>query len=203
MRTFKTRSQKSEKSTTQILVNTQKSSPQEVDEFNRLNDSDSQKRIILLIGKGTEGWNCPSLFACALIKEQTTSSNFILQASTRCLRQVKGNTRTAKIFLDTKNSTILDKELQANFGTTLGELRTQDTETQEVALRIRKTDLPKLQIMQLVRRVVPLENTPKAIQLHIPTDIREDSTCFSQYSDPRFHAAECFAANSVRRAGRS
>ena len=104
-------------STTQILVNTQKSSPQEIDEFNRLNDPDSQKRIILLIGKGTEGWNCPSLFACALIKEQTTSSNFILQASTRCLRQVKGNTRTAKIFLDTKNSTILDKELQANFGT--------------------------------------------------------------------------------------
>ena len=158
-------------STTQILVNTQKSSPQEVDEFNRLNDSDSQKRIILLIGKGTEGWNCPSLFACALIKEQTTSSNFILQASTRCLRQVKGNTRTAKIFLDTKNSTILDKELQANFGTTLGELRTQDAETEEVALRIRKIDLPKLQIMQLVRRVVPLERTPKAIQLHIPTDI--------------------------------
>ena len=173
-------------STTQILVNTQKSSPQEVDEFNRLNDSDSQKRIILLIGKGTEGWNCPSLFACALIKEQTTSSNFILQASTRCLRQVKGNTRTAKIFLDTKNSTILDKELQANFGTTLGELRTQDTETQEVALRIRKTDLPKLQIMQLVRRVVPLENTPKAIQLHIPTDIRETPPAFRSILTPDF-----------------
>ena len=173
-------------STTQILVNTQKSSPQEVDEFNRLNDSDSQKRIILLIGKGTEGWNCPSLFACALIKEQTTSSNFILQASTRCLRQVKGNTRTAKIFLDTKNSTILDKELQANFGTTLGELRTQDAETEEVALRIRKTDLPKLQIMQLVRRVVPLENTPKAIQLHIPTDIRETPPAFRSILTPDF-----------------
>ena len=173
-------------STTQILVNTQKSSQTEIDEFNRLNDSDSQKRIILLIGKGTEGWNCPSLFACALIKEQTTSSNFILQASTRCLRQVKGNTHTAKIFLDTKNSTILDKELQANFGTTLGELRTQDAETQEVALRIRKPDLPKLQIMQLVRRVVPLERMPKAIQLHIPTDIRKTSPAFRSILTPDF-----------------
>ncbi len=173
-------------STTQILVNTQKSSQTEIDEFNRLNDSDSQKRIILLIGKGTEGWNCPSLFACALIKEQTTSSNFILQASTRCLRQVKGNTRTAKIFLDTKNSTILDKELQANFGTTLGELRKQDAETEEVALRIRKPDLPKLQIMQLVRRVVPLKNTPKAIQLHIPTDIRETPPAFRSILTPDF-----------------
>lgn len=173
-------------STTQILVNTQKSSPQEVDEFNRLNDSDSQKRIILLIGKGTEGWNCPSLFACALIKEQTTSSNFILQASTRCLRQVKGNTRTAKIFLDTKNSTILDKELQANFGTTLGELRAQDAETQEIALRIRKPDLPKLKIMQLVRRVVPLEKAPKKIRFHLPADVEKTPSAFRSILTPDF-----------------
>ena len=170
----------------QILKNTQKSSPQEIDEFNRLNDPDSQKRIILLIGKGTEGWNCPSLFACALIKEQTTSGNFILQASTRCLRQVKGNTRTAKIFLDTKNSTILDKELQANFGTTLGELRKQDAETEEVALRIRKPDLPTLQIMQLVRRVVPLENSPKKIQLHIPAKVEKTLPAFRSILTPDF-----------------
>ena len=92
----------------------------------------------------------------------------------------------AKIFLDTKNSTILDKELQANFGTTLGELRTQDTETEEVALRIRKTDVPKLQIMQLVRRVVPLENTPKKIQLRVPTDIRETPPAFRSILTPDF-----------------
>ena len=175
-----------EESTTQILVNTQKSSPQEIDEFKRLNNPDNQKRIILLIGKGTEGWNCPSLFACALIKEQTTSSNFILQASTRCLRQVEGNTHTAKIFLDTKNSTILDKELQANFGTTLGELRTQDVETQEIALRIRKPDLPKLKIMQLVRRVVPQENAPKEIQLRPPTDVEETPPAFRSILTPDF-----------------
>ena len=175
-----------EESPTQILVNTQKSSQQEIDEFKRLNNPDNQKRIILLIGKGTEGWNCPSLFACALIKEQTTSSNFILQASTRCLRQVKGNTHTAKIFLDTKNSTILDKELQANFGTTLGELRAQDTETQEVALRIRKPDLPKLKIMQLVRKVVPLENAPKEIQLRPPTDVEETPPAFRSILTPDF-----------------
>ncbi len=172
--------------TTQILVNTQKSSPQEIDEFKRLNNPDNQKRIILLIGKGTEGWNCPSLFACALIKEQTTSSNFILQASTRCLRQVKGNTHTAKIFLDTKNSTILDKELQENFGTTLGELRKQDTETEEFAFRIRKPDLPKLKIMQLVRKVVPLENASKAIQLHKPTDVDKTPPAFRSILTPDF-----------------
>ncbi len=174
-------------STTQILVNTQKSSPQEIDEFNHLNNPDSQKRVILLIGKGTEGWNCPSLFACALIKEQTTSSNFILQASTRCLRQVKGNTHTAKIFLDRKNSAILDRELQANFGTTLGELRAQDAETQDIALRIRKPDLPKLKIMQWVRRVVPLETAPKKIQLHLPTaDVEKTPPAFRSILTPDF-----------------
>ena len=173
-------------STTQILINTQKSSPQEIDEFKRLNNPDNQKRIILLIGKGTEGWNCPSLFACALIKEQTTSSNFILQASTRCLRQVKGNTRTAKIFLDTKNSTILDRELQANFGTTLGELHTQDAETEEVVLRIRKPDLPKLKIVQLVRRVVPLENAPTEVQLSMPADVDEAPTAYRSILTPDF-----------------
>ena len=172
--------------TMQILVNTQKSSQTEIDEFKRLNNPDNQKRIILLIGKGTEGWNCPSLFACALIKEQTTSSNFILQASTRCLRQVKGNTHTAKIFLDTKNSTVLDKELQANFGTTLGELRKQDTETEEFAFRIRKPDLPKLKIRQLVRKVVPLENAPKVIQLHRPTDVGESPSAFRSILTPDF-----------------
>ena len=88
--------------------------------------------------------------------------------------------------MDTKNSTILDKELQANFGTTLGELRTQDAETEEVALRIRKTDLPKLQIMQLVRRVVPLESPPKAIQLHKPTDIEETPSAFRSILTPDF-----------------
>ncbi len=173
-------------SPTQILVNTQKSSTHEIDEFKRLNNPDSQKRVILLIGKGTEGWNCPSLFACALIKEQTTSSNFILQASTRCLRQVAGNTHPARIFLDTKNSNILDKELQENFGTTLGELRTQDTETVDVVIRIRKTELPKLGISRLVRRVIWAEKTITNLQLTLPVDEIETSRVFRSILTPDF-----------------
>ena len=173
-------------SPTLILVNTQKSSTHEIDEFKRLNNPDNQKRVILLIGKGTEGWNCPSLFACALIKEQTTSSNFILQASTRCLRQVAGNTEPARIFLDMKNSNILDKELQENFGTTLGELRGQDSETEQVILRIQKTELPKLEISGLVRKVVWTETTVPDIQLSLPADEIETSTVFRSILTPDF-----------------
>ena len=173
-------------SSTLILVNTQKSSQAEIDEFNRLNDPDSQKRILLLIGKGVEGWNCPSLFACALIKEQTTSSNFVLQASTRCLRQVEGNTHPAKIFLDTKNRLILDKELEENFGTTLGRLSGHTVETEEVEIRIRKTELPKLEISRLVSRVVRDEHASTEIQLSVPTDVQEPPPIIRNLLTPNF-----------------
>ncbi len=169
-----------------ILVNTQKSSQAEIDEFNQLNDPKSQKRILLLIGKGVEGWNCPSLFACALIKEQTTSSNFVLQASTRCLRQVEGNTYPAKIFLDTKNRLILDKELEENFGTTLGRLSGHTAETEEVEIRIRKMELPKLEISRLVSRVVRDEHAPTEIELHVPADVEDPSPIVRNLLTPNF-----------------
>ena len=173
-------------SPTQILVNTQKSSQAEIDEFNRLNDPKSQKRILLLIGKGVEGWNCPSLFSCALIKKQTTSSNFVLQAATRCLRQVEGNTHRAKIFLDTKNRLILDKELEENFGTSLGRLSGHTAETEEVEIRIRKTKLPKLEISRLVPRVVRDEHISTDIRLKLPTDVQEPPPIIRNLLTPNF-----------------
>ena len=152
----------------QVLVNTQKSSVAEEDDFKRLNNPDNRKRVILLIGKGVEGWNCPSLFACALIKEQTTSSNYVLQAATRCLRQVPGNTRSAKIFLDYGNARILDKQLQDNFRTDLGRLSAGTGEKATVTLRILKTRLPELEITRTVKRAVR-KGTPGAdIRLERP-----------------------------------
>ena len=65
---------------------------------NRLNDPTSSHRVVLLVNKGTEGWNCPSLFATAS-RGLTTSNNFVLQAASRCLRQVPGNIRPARIYL--------------------------------------------------------------------------------------------------------
>ena len=171
---------------TLILPNTQQSSQAEIDEFNRLNDPDSQKRVLLLIQKGVEGWNCPSLFACALIKEQITSNNFVLQASTRCLRQVEGNTYPAKIFLDTKNRSILAKELEENFDTTLGRLSGHTVETEEIKICIRKTELPKLELSRLVPRVVREEHTPAEIKLYVPVDVEEPSPIVRTLLTPNF-----------------
>lgn len=137
-----------------LLVNTQQSDKSQIDEFKRLNNPGNQKRVILLINKGVEGWNCPSLFACALIKEQTPSSNYVLQAATRCLRQVPGNAHSAKIFLDCKNADILDKQLNENFRTDLSNLSWGESKKKTVTLRILKTELPELEITRTVRRVV-------------------------------------------------
>ena len=158
---------------TLILANTQMAKVHEIEEFNRLNDPNNQKRIILLISKGVEGWNCPSLFACALIKENKTTNNFVLQASTRCLRQKEGNKHPAKVFLDTKNRDALDRNLQENFHTNINELRRQDTESQDVVLRIRRTCLPKLKISRRIKRVVRTEKASTEIQLTLPTDVAD------------------------------
>lgn len=140
-------------SSSQILVNTQQSSAEEMDEFRRLNNPGNQKRVILLIGKGVEGWNCPSLFACALIKEQA-GKNHVLQASTRCLRQIPGNSHSAKIFLDYDNEHILEKELDENFGTNLDNLMASKANKKTTTLRIVKTELPNLEITRTVKRIV-------------------------------------------------
>ena len=159
---------KADENVSQILVNTQTSSSAEVDEFKRLNNPANQKRVILLIGKGVEGWNCPSLFACALIKEQTTSNNYVLQAATRCLRQVPGNQHSAKIFLDYGNARTLDRELQDNFGTDLDRLSANTQDKKTVILRILKTELPKLEITRTVKRAIRKSEASGVITLTKP-----------------------------------
>ena len=151
----------------QILVNTQQSSKEEIDEFKRLNNPKNLKRIILLIGKGVEGWNCPSLFACALIRKQS-SNNYVLQAATRCLRQIPENTKSAKIFLDSENEKILDKELKNNFGIDLGILIGEQKKRRTVPVRILKTDLPKLQITRKIKRVERTETKTNDIAIEKP-----------------------------------
>ena len=119
-------------SPTLILQNTEKSSKEELEEFNAINHPSAEKRVILLIKKGTEGWNCPSLFATALIRELSSSDNFVLQSSTRCLRQVVGNQKPARIYLEKRNQEILDKQLVENFGTSLSQLSQQQTQMEEL-----------------------------------------------------------------------
>jgi hypothetical protein len=156
-----------------VLRNTSNSTEAEIDAFNRLNDPDSSHRVILLVNKGTEGWNCPSLFACALARKLRTSRNFVLQASTRCLRQVPGNPHKARVYLSTDNQGALDRQLQETYGETIADLNRTSQKTRIARIVVRKLEIPPLAVTQLVKRVVPVETsdiseTPEALSLEQP-----------------------------------
>lgn len=138
------------------LVNTSDptlTSQSDVDAFNRLNDPAAPHRVILLVNKGTEGWNCPSLFACALARRLRTSNNFVLQAATRCLRQVPGNSEPARIYLSNDNRAILDRQLQETYGESLQDLDHTARETRRALIVLRKLDVPPLVVTQTIRRI--------------------------------------------------
>jgi hypothetical protein len=122
------------------------------------------------VNKGTEGWNCPSLFACALARKLKTSNNFVLQAATRCLRQVPGNEMKARVYLSQDNHGILNKQLQETYGETIADLNHAGHESATARIVLRKLDLPPLVVTQTIRTVAKKEGEAKPIQLTRPKD---------------------------------
>ena len=152
-----------------VLRNTSKSTQAEIDAFNRLNDPHSRHRVILLVNKGTEGWDCPSLFACGLARKLQHSHNFVLQASTRCLRQVSGNSLKARIYLSMENREVLDQQLQETYGETIQQLSQTGGEMGTARLTVRKWRMPPLVVTKLVRQVVPAGDAVERQDSDIPT----------------------------------
>ncbi len=107
------------------------------DEFFRLDTAGSKKQIVLLVGKGTEGWNCRSLVSCALFRKPK-SAIFVLQSATRCLRAIGDNSVRASVFVSPENAKILDKELRSNFATSLTDLQNQEQQSAPCELTVEK-----------------------------------------------------------------
>lgn len=94
-------------------------------EFQRL-DEDSEKRIILLVRIGQEGWDCKSLAGVIMPYEPDakSSQNSVLQRSCRCLRQaVKYEEETALIWLNRANAVYLDQQLKEEQNSSLAEIK--------------------------------------------------------------------------------
>lgn len=142
-----------------IVLEVHNDSPKEVQELfdNRINDPHLPYRVFLLVNKGTEGWNCPSLFATALARELKASNNFCLQAATRCLRQVPGNTHKAKIYLSEQNAKILDVQLRETYGETLQELNTAKQNLIKEKVIVRKTEIPPVLLKRKIKEVIPVD----------------------------------------------
>lgn len=151
-----------------LLRNTSRSTTAEVDAFNRLNEPEAPHRVILLVNKGTEGWNCPSLFATALARRLRTSNNFVLQAASRCLRQVPGNTLGARIYLSEANRGALDQQLRETYGESLAELNQQRRESTITVIRLRKTDIPPMRLRQPRRSLRRADGPVEALTFERP-----------------------------------
>jgi hypothetical protein len=165
-----------------VLKNDSTSSKQEIEAFNRLNDPLSSHRVILLVNKGTEGWNCPSLFACALARKLKNSNNFVLQAATRCLREVPGNNTKARIYLSMDNRRVLDKQLQETYGETLDDLGHAGGETLTFTLRVHKLNPPPLVIQQTLRTVTRKEMVDTApLSFVLPTTTKGQSMILERF----------------------
>ena len=146
------------------LLEVHSKSPEDVRDLfdNRINDPHVPYRVFLLVNKGTEGWNCPSLFATALARRLTTSNNFVLQAASRCLRQVPGNVRKAKIYLSKDNVKILDTQLKETYGESLQILNNTAQDTRKDRLILRKIEIPPVLLKRKVQKVIP---TAKQVDL--------------------------------------
>lgn len=156
---------------TECLANHSHSPQADVDAFNRLNDPASTHRVILLVNRGTEGWNCPSLFACALARNLQSSNNFVLQAATRCLRQVPSNEHKAKIYLSQDNYAVLDRQLQETYGESLADLNRDREDLRHAKIVLLKENIPPLVLKRQIIRVRRMQTRiPAILELKRPDD---------------------------------
>ena len=84
----------------------------------------------------------PESFRLRLARKLKSSNNFVLQAASRCLRQVPGNNRSARIYLSEHNRSVLDKQLQETYGESLADLDNAGRETRTAVLRLRNWTFP-------------------------------------------------------------
>lgn len=110
----------------------------DINDFNNLDvvgTIGSTKQVILLVGKGKEGWNCRSLFGVALFRKPK-STIFVLQATMRCLRQITSVQQEGNVYLSKENLDILKNELAKNFKVSISDVTSAKSERISVVSRI-------------------------------------------------------------------
>jgi type III restriction enzyme len=160
-------------------------------DFDRFKTKDSPHRVALLVDRGVEGWDVPALFACALARKLKSSNNFVLQASSRCLRQVPGNNKPARIYLSNDNRATLDRELRENYGESLEDLLHTTSNSRSARIVLRKLDIPPLVVKQIVRTIVRKEKVGSAVTLARPTT---DASSFIEVTKLTIDKLESMAA---------
>ena len=133
-------------------------------EFNRLDTPHSKKRVVLLVNKGREGWNCRSLFGVALFRKPK-SRVFVLQATMRCLRAIGDVQHTGRVYLSNENLEILDAELNDNFRISVQEMQQAGKEKTDYKVRVRRP-VPSLTLRR-VRKLTQLRERTVADEIDL------------------------------------
>jgi len=132
--------------------------------FNNLDKPYSEKRVILLVAIGKEGWDCKSLTAVVLPRQKTTK-NFVLQTTCRCLREMDSAAKEkALIYLEKDNYETLDNELKENYNLSITDLKF--IEDQIFPVKIRKPKLGKLKYRQVETKYSIVSKKIKADNLN-------------------------------------
>lgn len=123
-------------------------------EFRSLNQPSSNKKYILLVQVGKEGWDCPTLSAVILSQKGDSPQNMVLQTSCRCLRQVdKNQNETAIIWLNKDNADTLNKQLKQEQNLSIEELnKASQNKTDNLVQRTSRMEilgLPKIDFYQM------------------------------------------------------
>ncbi len=148
---------------TQSILEYHTEAEDNADDFKQLDTAESKKQFILLVGKGTEGWNCRSLVSVALYRKPK-STILVLQSTTRCLRAIGDNSTRASIFLSKDNYKILDKELKNNFASSISELNAQDQKMVEHTLEVEKRTTIK--VKKVLKDILAVKETsPEKIKI--------------------------------------
>jgi len=172
--------------TDKILVNVGDEKVTKNEDIRNFNDLDvpgtqgSQKQILILVGKGREGWNCRSLFGVAMFRSPQ-SRIFVLQATMRCLRKITNEQLTATVFLSKENYDTLDTELNKNFNMDIKEMsKLNPDKSQRYKVRV----LPPQRSIKLKRIWKEYSLVEKAYAL--PIDFSLEGMDFSKYASTMY-----------------
>ncbi len=150
-------------------------------EFENLDTLESTKRIVLLVGIGTEGWDCQSLTSVIFSNENKSSNIKVLQSVCRCLREVNNaSLESGLIVLNSQNKQFLEDELKKQHHIELKEFENGNGEKAITRInRIKDLKLPKIQINQFKTRFVESENSidypdTKTVLENIVNNLQQD-----------------------------
>ncbi|MEA3315745.1 MAG: DEAD/DEAH box helicase family protein, partial [Campylobacterota bacterium] len=135
-------------------------------EFRSLDLPSSNKRYILLVQVGKEGWDCRSLTSVVLSGAGDSPKNMVLQTSCRCLREVDKDNNTALIWLNESNAKILNEQLKKEQNSSIEELNSLGRASLNNPIkRVSRVDylkLPKIDFYQLKIKYTTIDSEENA-----------------------------------------